>query len=215
MLTFAVAVLGVALQNLFAKETLGQLDQLRHFTPLTMVDLLRDSLIDCAYDQPNNPLSFPCYTQPILADWPRVGHWAASVPFLAPVVAPFDVVWHLLFTRQVIPALLIATQIVLGLGISALILQRVRHLPDYWAAALLLSGTLFFGATATWMIMNAIPVLYSGLIFVVPGLPTAAVAAIQGALVAQCLIFGAALKLFVVDWPTKKLADWAIKLFKR
>jgi hypothetical protein len=68
LLLFAVAVLGVMLQSVFAEATLKQLEQLRHFTPLTMDNLLRDSLIDCVYDHPQNPLSFPCCTEPVLAD---------------------------------------------------------------------------------------------------------------------------------------------------
>jgi hypothetical protein len=217
-MTLAIAVLGVALQYLLAPDTVTMLGKLRQFTPLTMIDLLDDSEVECGPNAMANPLSsgVKCKTQPLVGDWPTVGHWAARVPWPATLVAgPLDVVWHLFFTRQVIPALLAATQIVFGFGISALILQKARGLPTFWVSALLLIGTLIFGATATWLVLNLVPILYSGLLFVLPNVTTAVVGAILTALLAQCAIFGLGLRYLVADRPANTIANKAIELFRR
>jgi hypothetical protein len=217
-MTLAIAVLGVVLQYLLAPDTVAMLGKLRQFTPLTMIGLLHDSQVECGPNAMANPLSpgVKCETQPLVGDWPTVGHWAARVPWPATLFAgPLDVVWHLFFTRQVIPALLTATQIVFGFGISALILQKARGLPDFWVVALLLFGTLIFGATATWLVLNLVPILYSGLLFALPGVKKAAVAAITTALLAQCAISGLGLRYLVADRPADTIADKAIKLFRR
>jgi hypothetical protein len=217
-LTLAIAVLGVALQYLLAPDTVTMLGKLRQFTPLTMIDLLNDAKAECGPNAAANLLSpgVKCKTQPLVGDWPTVGHWAARVPWpVSTFAGPFDVVWHLFFTRQVIPALLAATQIVFGFGISALILQKARDFPAFWVAVLLLFGTLIFGATATWLVLNLVPILYSGLLFVLPDVTTRVVGAIQIALLAQCAIFGLGLRYLVADRPADTIAGKAIKLFRR
>ncbi|HLN40527.1 MAG TPA: hypothetical protein VK337_22295 [Xanthobacteraceae bacterium] len=217
-MTLAIAVLGVALQYLLAPDTVAMLGKLRQFTPLTMIGLLHDSQVECGQNAMASLISseMKCETQPLVGDWPTVGHWAARVPWPATLFAgPLDVVWHLFFTRQVIPALLAATQIVFGFGVSALILQKARDLPAIWVVVLLGIGTLIFGATATWLVLNLVPILYGGLLFVLPGVKKAAVAAITAALLAQCAIFGLGLRYLVADRPADTIADRAIKLFRR
>jgi hypothetical protein len=104
---------------------------------------------------------------------------------------------------------------VFGFGISALILQKARSVPAFWVVALLLFGTLIFGATATWLVLNLVPILYSGLLFFLPDVTTRVVGAIQLALLAQCAIFGLGLRYLVADRPADTIADKAIKLFQR
>ena len=209
-----VALLGYVL----TPQTLETLGKLRQFSPVTVVKLLNDSLVDCLPNSSSNRLETrpQCEAQPILGEWPNVGHWAA--PLSWPVnlfVAALDVAWHLIFTRQVVPAFVSVIQILLGFGISALIAQRMQNWNDYWLTILLAIGTPIIGAAAVWIILNMIGILYEGLSSLIPDFGARAVIVIAGVLGAECKVFALALKRFVVDRPADTLADRATKLIQR
>jgi hypothetical protein len=131
------------------------------------------------------------------------------------VVAALDIVWHLVFTRQVVVTAVGVVQMLLGFGISALIVQRTHGWNDFWLAVFLVIGTLILGAAATWIVMNLIAILYNGLSNLIPDLKTRAGAGIAIILTAECKAFALALKHLAVDRPAKTLADKAAKLIQR
>ncbi len=97
----------------------NKLEQLKSFTPVYMIDLVRDALTDCVQAPPDAqqerarepasglsetrrapPLSLerspilqeprpPCRVKPIRGDWPSVGHWAARLQNAGYWLGPF------------------------------------------------------------------------------------------------------------------------------
>jgi hypothetical protein len=162
IVAFGIALLGY----LLTPQSLETLDTLRQFTPVTVVNLINDSTIDCLPNLSGNLLDTrpPCKAKPIIDDWPKVGHWAVGV--IRPLnlfVATLDVGWHLVFSQQVVVSAVSVIQLLFGFGISVLIVQRIYSGDDFGGAVILVIGPLIFGATATWIVFNLIAILYIGL----------------------------------------------------
>lgn len=213
----------VLLKILISPPTMETLDKVRGFTPLTIGHLLSDAMSDCVPNpDPSDLLHYrpKCKAEPIVGDWPHVGHWVTGVSGVthgwgAPVVAALDVGWHLIFAGDALTAAVGVAQILLGLGISAAIAQRVDGLNDYWLALFIIIGALVFGAFATWIIMNLVALVYDALSTFVPDWRVRLGLAVLAVLTAACKSSVLALKSLLIDQSADTLADKAAGLIQR
>jgi len=130
-------------------------------------------------------------------------------------VAALDVGWHLIFAGDALTAAVGVAQILLGLGISAAIAQRVDGLNDYWLALFIIIGALVFGAFATWIIMNLVALVYDALSTFVPDWRVRLGLAVLAVLTAACKSSVLALKSLLIDQSADTLADKAAGLIQR
>jgi len=218
IVAFGIASLGY----LLTPQSLKTLDTLRHFTPVTVINLINDSMADCLTNLSGNLLDTrpPCKAKPIIDDWPKVDHWAAGI--FSPLnlfVATLDVGWHLVFSQQIVVSVVSVIQLFFGLGVSVLIVQRGYGGNDFGQAVILVVCPLIFGATATWIVFNLIAILYVGLSNIagddIIELKHKAVIAIFGILILECKAVALTFRKLVVVGSANSLGDKAAKLIQR
>jgi hypothetical protein len=229
------------------EATNKSLAALHSFTPVTMSNLIADAMSDCEHkssiepyptyaqlDMPKITTSdllrpSPCRASPLENGWPTVGNWVAGLeklgvprmPIISPMIALADVTVHLVFAPSISPVatFLGLMQVVFGFGIAAAIVVRIsRWLDDFWAALLLLYGTLMIGSVVAWILLPLIGAILAGLGRVIHSPSIASVVAITISLSGTSWIIGRLLewsKEKATDKVTDSLADRAAGLFLR
>lgn len=147
-------------------QTRGSVESFRDLipSPALIVNLVKDSGTDCYRSTDSDAKvksnhvssSMPCDANPIIGDWPNIGHWAwcveKKIPLLghlSPLIASADVAWHLLFGPSATMTLIGVAQILIGFLLAGLISEQFDW-AEHWLALWFTFGTLVLGALATW-----------------------------------------------------------------